>query len=25
MPAKERKELVHEALEKVGMAHRIKH
>jgi polar amino acid transport system ATP-binding protein len=25
MPAKERKELVHEALEKVGMAHRTKH
>ena len=25
MPAKERKELVHEALEKVGMAHRMKH
>jgi putative ABC transport system ATP-binding protein len=25
MPARERKELVHEALEKVGMAHRIKH
>src|ERR1700682_6201824 len=25
MPAKERKELVHESLEKVGMAHRTKH